>query len=219
MHLPFANRQDAGRRLAAHLGAYASKPDTIVLGLPRGGVAVAYEVATGLHLPLDIFLVRKLGVPKHPELAFGAVASGGVRVLNEPLIAAESLDPAEVERVTRQEMEELARREAVYREGRAAADLAGQHVILIDDGLATGATMMAALRALKPLGARRSTMAVPVGPEPVVDAMDEEVDEIVCPYMPVPFRSVGLWYEDFRAVPDEEVVDYLARAGARYVRG
>lgn len=218
MHLPFADRSDAGKRLATHLAAYASDRNSIVLGLPRGGVPVAYEVAVGLHLPLDIFVVRKLGVPGHEELAFGAVASGGVRVLNEDLIRTESISGMLIEAIAQREIVELARREELYRRDAKPLEVAGRSAIVVDDGLATGASMMAAVRALRALDASKVVVAVPVGPESVVNLFAKEADEVVCPYTPVPFRAVSLWYEDFHPTSDAEVQACLERSARRYAQ-
>lgn len=200
----FADRADAGRLLAEKLAAYADG-DTRVLALPRGGVPVAREVARALHAPLDVFVVRKLGVPGHEELAMGAVASGGVRVLNEDTIAQLGIDAATVEAVTAAERAELQRREAAYRGGLPAHDIAGKTVILIDDGLATGATMFAAVLALRRRNIRKVVVAVPVAPPDTCAALASEVDDIICLATPEPFRGVGAWYRDFRQTSDDEV--------------
>lgn len=218
MHLPFADRSDAGKRLATHLAAYASNRNAVVLGLPRGGVPVAYEVAVGLHLPLDVFVVRKLGVPGHEELAFGAVASGGVQVLNEDLIRAEAISSILIEAIVEREKAELARREQLYRPDVNALEVSGRTAIVVDDGLATGASMMAAVRALRALNASKVVVAVPVGPESVVNMFAKEADEVVCPYTPVPFRAVSLWYEDFHPTTDVEVQECLERSARRYAQ-
>ncbi|HEV2261457.1 MAG TPA: phosphoribosyltransferase [Candidatus Rubrimentiphilum sp.] len=200
----FADRADAGRLLAEKLAAYADG-DTRVLALPRGGVPVASEVARALHAPLDVFVVRKLGVPGHEELAMGAVASGGVRVLNEDTIAQLGIDAATVEAVTAAERAELQRRETAYRGGLPAHDIAGKTVILIDDGLATGATMFAAVLALRRRNIRKVVVAVPVAPPDTCAALASEVDDIICLATPEPFRGVGAWYRDFRQTSDDEV--------------
>src|SRR5438477_7513970 len=200
----FQDRADAGRRLAEKLSAYADG-DTRVLALPRGGVPVAFEVARALNAPLDVFVVRKLGVPGHEELAMGAIASGGVRVLNEDTIAQLRIDQATVDAVTQTELGELNRREAVYRDGLPAHDVAGKTVILIDDGLATGASMYAAVLALRARSPRRTIVAVPVAPRDTCEVIAQYVDEMICAAMPEPFRGVGAWYHDFRQVDDEEV--------------
>jgi predicted phosphoribosyltransferase len=184
-----------------------------VLALPRGGVPVAFEVAEALHAPLDIFLVRKLGVPGHEELAMGAIATGGVRVLNEDVVGYLNINDEVIERVAAREQRELERRERVYRGGRAAPDVRGRTVILVDDGLATGSTMRAAAAALRLQRPARIIVAVPVAAPQTCDEFRTEVDEIVCAATPEPFRGVGLWYEDFSQTTDEEVRELLARAG------
>lgn len=209
----FEDRADAGSRLAEKLSSYANG-DTRVLALPRGGVPVAFEVARALRAPLDVFVVRKLGVPGHEELAMGAIASGGVRVLNEDTIAQLHIDQATVDAVTQAELGELNRREAVYRDGLPAHDVAGKTVILIDDGLATGASMYAAVLALRARSPRRTIVAVPVAPRDTCEAIAQHVDEMVCAATPEPFRGVGAWYHDFRQVDDEEVRLTLRNARA-----
>jgi erythromycin esterase-like protein/predicted phosphoribosyltransferase len=208
----FRNRSEAGRRLAQRLRQYAGRDDVIVLGLPRGGVPVAYEVARELDLPLDVYLVRKLGVPGHEEFAFGAIATGGVRVLNTELI--ERLDlPAEwVEAIDAKERRELARRERVYRGDRPPPELAGRTIILVDDGLATGSTMLAALQAVREDDPAKVVAAAPVAAPEVCEALEAVADEVVCLATPQPLRAVGLWYEDFSEITDEEVRDLLKRA-------
>ena len=210
--LRFRDRSDAGRVLAAELAAFANRPDVIVLALPRGGVPVAYEVARALHAPLDVFLVRKLGLPGQEEFAMGAIASGGVRLLNEEVIRAYGISDAEIESVAEAEERELARREELYRDGRPPPPLAGRTVILIDDGLATGSSMRAAVLALREEHPARIIVAVPVAAAEVCDEFRGEVDEIVCAATPHPFYAVGLWYEDFSQTTDEEVHDLLERA-------
>lgn len=200
----FANRADAGRQLAEKLAAYADE-DTRVLALPRGGVPVGYEVARALGAPLDVFVVRKIGVPGHEELAMGAVASGGVRVLNEETIAQLGIDAATVEAVTAAERAEVQRRETAYRGGLPAHDVTGKTVILTDDGLATGATMFAGVLALRKRNPRKIVVAVPIAPPDTCAALGAEVDEIICLETPEPFRGVGAWYRDFRQTSDEEV--------------
>jgi predicted phosphoribosyltransferase len=207
----FLDRYDAGRRLAAALSHYANQANVLVLGLPRGGVPVAYEVARALHAPLDVFLVRKLGFPGHPELAMGAIATGGVRILDRQLIQMYGVPADAIELVTTQERQELARRERLYRDDRPPPDVRGRTAILIDDGLATGSTMRAAVEALREEGARRIVVAVPVAPPDTCEAMKDEVDEIVCAVTPEPFRAVGIWYADFSETMDDEVRDLLSR--------
>jgi len=202
---PFRDRSEAGRLLAEKLSAYANRSDVLVLALPRGGVPVAYEVARALNVPLDIFLVRKLGVPGYGELAMGAIASGGVRVLNSDVIHHLAISDQAIERVARFEQQELRRRELAYRGDRAAPDVRDRIVILVDDGLATGSTMRAAVRALRLQRPASIVVAVPVAGESTCAAFRKEVDEIVCAKTPEPFRAVGLWYEDFSQTSDEEV--------------
>ena len=208
----FHDRADAGRQLAAHLAHYANRPDVIVLALPRGGVPVGYELARALNVPLDIFLVRKLGLPGHSELAMGAIASGGVRVLNPDVVDMLNVPPQVIERVAKQEQHELERREREYRQGRPPPDVGGKTVILIDDGLATGATMRAAAQALRQLSPARIVVAVPVSAASTCQEFAQEVDEIVCVITPEPFHAVGLWYEDFEQTTDDEVRDLLEAA-------
>lgn len=209
---PFRDRYEAGRQLAAKLSAYAERPGMVVLALPRGGVPVAFEVARALNAPLDVFLVRKLGVPGHEELALGAIASGGVRVLNAEVVRALDIAPDTIEAVTTREEEELARRERAYRDDRPPPEVTGRTVLLVDDGLATGATMRAAVAALRAEDAGRLVVAVPVAAPDTCDAFRAEVDEIVCAVTPEPFYAVGLWYADFTPTTDAEVHDLLARA-------
>lgn len=208
----FLDRYDAGRRLAGALNHYTDRPDVLILGLPRGGVPVAYEVARSLHAPLDVFLVRKLGFPGHPELAMGAIATGGVRILDHQLIQMYRVPADAIERVTAEERKELTRRERLYRDDRPPPDVRGRTVILIDDGLATGSTMRAAVEALREEGARKIVVAVPVAPPDTCEAMKDEVEEIVCAVTPEPFRAVGIWYADFSETADDEVRDLIARA-------
>jgi predicted phosphoribosyltransferase len=207
----FEDRGDAGRRLAAKLSAYADG-DTRVLALPRGGVPVAFEVAGTLHAPLDVFVVRKIGAPGREELAIGAIASGGVRVLHDETIALLGVDPAVIDDITQRESMELERREALYRGGLPAPDVAGCTVILVDDGLATGASMHAALLALRKRLPRRVVVAVPVAPPDTCDALAPYVDDLVVVATPQPFRGVGAWYADFSQTGDEEVRSLLREA-------
>lgn len=207
----FRNRADAGRILAGLLAPYGGKPDVVVLALPRGGVPVAYEVAAELGAPLDVFVVRKLGVPGHEELAMGAIASGGVVVLNQEVAARV---PAEVmRRVVDQEAEELARREATYREGRPPVELSGRLVIVVDDGLATGSSMRAAVEALRAKGPAKVAVAVPCAPRETRDTLAAVVDEVMCAVVPPAFVAVGASYADFTQVTDAEV-RALLRAGS-----
>ena len=208
----FRDRREAGRLLATKLAAYANRPDVIVLALPRGGVPVAYEVARALNAPLDIFLVRKLGVPGYEELAMGAIATGGVRVLNDQLVGGLRIPDYVVDEVAASEQQELARRERLYRGDRPAPDVRGRTVILVDDGLATGATMLAAVKALRQQQPARIVVAVPTASPETCEQLRAEVDDIICAITPEPFHAVGLWYEDFSQTTDEEVRDLLARS-------
>ena len=206
---PFRDRRDAGRQLALALAAYAGRPDVLVLALPRGGVPVAYEVARVLNAPLDVFLVRKLGVPGCEELAFGALATGGVRVLNEELVQRLGIPPRVIAAVTAAERKELQRRRLAYRGHRRPAPVRGRIVILIDDGLATGASIRAALTVLRRARPARIVVAVPVAAPEARAALRVEVDEVVCAWTPEPFHAVGHWYEDFAPTSDGEVRDLL----------
>src|SRR5437763_13459377 len=208
----FPNRAEAGRLLGLKLSKYAGRDDVIVLGLPRGGVPVAYEVAQALRVPLDVFIVRKLGVPGFEELAVGAIASGGVRVLNEDVARALPNADEIIESVTAKETAELQRREQSYRDGRPAPELRGKTIILVDDGLATGATMRAAVAALRQRGAAKIVVAVPVGAADTCREFEHEVDETVCVLAPEWFQAVGQFYEDFSQTSDEEVRELLADA-------
>jgi erythromycin esterase-like protein/predicted phosphoribosyltransferase len=208
---PFRDRSEAGRLLAAQLTAYSNRSDVIVLALPRGGVPVAYEVARALGAPQDVFVVRKLGVPGHEELAMGAVATGDVRVLNDQVVRALHIPDYVIDAVTAQEQQELRRRERLYRGGRPPPDVRGRTVILVDDGLATGATMHAAIKALRQQQPARIVVAVPTAAPETCETLRAEVDEVICAIMPEPFHAVGLWYEDFSQTTDEEVRDLLAR--------
>src|SRR6266540_6465978 len=212
MDRAFPNRIEAGRELAEKLEKYASRDDVIVLGLPRGGVPVANEVAKRLRAPLDVFIVRKLGVPGFEELAAGAIASGGVRVLNEDVMRAIPYADEAIEAVTAKETGELARREQIYREGRPPPELRNRIAILVDDGLATGATMRAAVKALRQRGAAKIVVAVPVGPPDTCREFEDEADEVVCASVPEFFQAVGQYYEDFSQTSDDEVRELLARA-------
>jgi len=208
----FRDRRDAGVRLAARLGAYAGRRDVVVLALPRGGVPVASEVARALRAPLDVFLVRKLGVPFHRELAMGAIASGGVRVLNTAILEAFGILTEAVDAVAREEEAELARRECLYRGDRAAPDVRGKVIVLVDDGLATGATMRAAVTALRRLGPARIVVAVPTASAEACTEMAAAADEVVCAETPEPFLAVGASYEDFSETTDADVRRLLAQA-------
>jgi putative phosphoribosyl transferase len=208
----FQNRTDAGRRLAQRLLAYANRPDVLVLALPRGGVPVAFEIARELKAPLDVFVVRKLGVPGQEELAMGAIASGGSCVLNQHLIRAIGITQDEVNAVIAQEKRELQRRQRLYRADRPYPDLRHRTVILVDDGLATGASMYAAVTALRKLEPARLIVAVPVAAKEVCDRFGHIVDEMVCVQTPDPFDGVGRWYADFSQTTDDEVRELLMRA-------
>ncbi|HEX6308163.1 MAG TPA: phosphoribosyltransferase [Longimicrobiales bacterium] len=218
-NLRFPDRTDAGRRLAADLQEYAGREDVVVLGLPRGGIPVAYEVARALDAPLDVFLVRKLGVPGHEEYAMGAIASGGVRVLNRDVTREIGISEEAISRVAAQEQIELERRERAYRRDRPEPDFRGKVVILVDDGLATGSTMRAAATALRAHEPARIVVAVPVAARETCDQLRGIVDEVVCTRQPEPFMAVGLWYEDFSQTTDEEVRDLLERAQTSSTHG
>lgn len=205
MQGPFANRREAGVELASNLRHYAGRSDVVVLALPRGGVPVAFEVAESLNAPLEVFLVRKLGMPGQPEFAMGAIASGGVRVLNDDVVRWYSIPDAAIERITREEQAELERREREYRQGRALPDLRDRVVILIDDGLATGSTMRAAVQAVRQHQPARVVVAVPVGAPSTCQEFADVTDETVCARTPEPFAAVGYWYRDFSQTTDDEV--------------
>ncbi len=211
----FRDRREAGRVLARLLSDYAGRDDVVVLALPRGGVPVAYELARALGAPLDVFVVRKLGVPGHEEHAMGAIAGGGVLVLDEGIVRGLGISNAEIERAVAGERRELERREAAYRRNRAPPDLGGKTVILVDDGLATGATMRAAALAVRRYDPARVVVAVPVASAETCDEFRDDVDEIVCAVTPAPFHAVGLWYEDFSQTSDEEARALLASAAER----
>jgi len=215
MERAFANRTEAGLLLGEKLQKYAGRDDVIVLGLPRGGVPVAFEVAQRLGAPLDVFVVRKLGVPGFEELAAGAIASGGVRVLNQDVVRALPNAEEAIESVTARETAELERREEKYRDGRPAPELRDRIVILVDDGLATGATMRAAVEALRRSGAAKIVVAVPVGPPDTCHELEEQADETICLSMPEFFQAVGQYYEDFSQTSDEDVREILLRGAQR----
>jgi len=215
MQSRFRNRRDAGRRLAAELREYAGRADVIVLALPRGGVPVGFEVATALGVPLDVFVVRKLGLPWHEELAMGALASGGVRILDHDLIRTARVSDDDLLRVTAQEQAELERRERRYRGGRQFPPLDHMTVILVDDGLATGASMRAAVAALRKDNPSRIVVAVPVAASETCDAFRSVADQIICAETPEPFEAVGLWYDDFSQTTDDEVFELLERSRTR----
>lgn len=211
-HRPFKNRTEAGRQLAKRLGAYARRPDAVVLALPRGGVPVGFAVAQRLGIALDILVVRKLGMPGHEEFAMGAVGSGGVRVLQPGVPGLMGVTPEAVEAVSAREVAELQRRERAYRGGRPPLDLAGRIAILVDDGVATGSTMLAAIEVARRLGPRMLVLAIPVAPPDTAAALEARVDDFVCLSTPLYFRAVGQWYDTFDQTSDEEVQDLLATA-------
>jgi putative phosphoribosyl transferase len=211
----FRDRSEAGRLLADKLSpGYPGRPDVLVLALPRGGVPVGYEVASALHAPLDVFIVRKLGVPGHEEFAMGAVATGGVRVLNEHVVRALGIPDYVIDSMAAWEEQELRRRELLYRGNRPPPEVRGKTVILVDDGLATGSTMLAAVQALRRQKPARIVVAVPVAAPDTCELLKPEVDEIVCAATPEPFYAVGLWYQNFCQTTDEEVRELLARSGS-----
>jgi putative phosphoribosyl transferase len=212
MPLPFQDRREAGRLLASKLSGFRNRSDVLVLALPRGGVPVGFEVAIALGAALDVFLVRKLGVPGHEELAFGAIATGGVRVLNQDVVHSLRMSQDQIEAVATREQAELERRERTYRGDRPAPDPAGRTVILVDDGLATGATMLAAARALRQENPKEIVVAVPVASPEACAEFRPEVDKIVCAVTPEPFYAVGVWYQDFTQTTDEEVHQLLEKA-------
>jgi predicted phosphoribosyltransferase len=208
----YRDRVDAGKQLATKLGDYANRDDVLVLALPRGGVPVAYEVAKALRAPLDIFLVRKLGVPGHEELAMGAISTGGVRVLNDDVVNYLGISTDVIDAVAEEELKELERRERAYRGKRAEPNISDKTVILVDDGLATGSTMRAAVAALRQQEPARIVVAVPVSATQTCDEYRMGVDEIICAKTPEPFIGVGMWYRDFSQTSDEEVRQILAQA-------
>ena len=212
----FRDRAEAGRLLAQKLKAYAQQRDVLVLALPRGGVPVAFEVAQALHAPLDVFLVRKLGVPGHEELAMGAIASWGARVLNDDVVRELHISDNVIERVAARERRELERRDRSYRAGRPAPNVRGRTIILVDDGLATGSTMRAAIAALRQQRPVRIVVAVPVGSPETCAEFQDEADEAICALTPEPFYAVGVWYQDFSQTTDEEVHDLLEEATAGF---
>jgi putative phosphoribosyl transferase len=215
----FTDRVDGGRALAGLLSRYAGEPGILVLALPRGGVPVGYEVARRLGAELDVFVVRKLGVPGHEELAMGAIASGGVRVVAEDVVSAVGVSRDELERVAAREAAEVARREERYRGGRPPVEVRGRTVIVVDDGVATGSTMKAAVAALRRLGPNRLVVAVPVGAPETIAELEGQADEVVCALTPPVFQAVGLWYDDFAQTEDEEVRAVLAAAARERAQG
>jgi predicted phosphoribosyltransferase len=214
MQRPFATRREAGEKLAQKLSDYAGHKDVLVLALPRGGVPVAYEIARRLHAPLDVFLVRKLGVPGHEELAMGAIAVGGVRVLNEEVTTSLEIPTSVIDAVAEREQQELYRRERLYRDDRPALDVRGRAVILVDDGLATGSTMRAAAAAMGMMQPAKLIVAVPVAAPETCDQLKREVDDVVCFLTPEPFMAVGAWYTNFSQTSDDEVRELLQRAAS-----
>jgi putative phosphoribosyl transferase len=212
----YRNRIDAGKQLAARLRDYADRDDVLVWALPRGGVPVAYEVAKALRAPLDIFLVRKLGVPGHEELAMGAISTGGVRVLNEDVVYYLQIPESVIDAIAAIELRELERRERAYRGDRPDPNVQGKTIILVDDGLATGSTMRAAAAALRQQNPARIVVAVPVSASQTCDQYRMGVDEIICARTPEPFHGVGMWYEDFSQTTDEEVRELLEKAKSEY---
>ncbi|HSA92015.1 MAG TPA: phosphoribosyltransferase [Terriglobales bacterium] len=216
--MAFYDRADAGRQLASRLSKYRNRPGVLVLALPRGGVPVGFEVAAALEAPLDVFLVRKLGVPFQPELAMGALASGGTRVLNPLVTEALALAPEIMESVVAREQAELERRERVYRSGRPAPEVKGKTVILVDDGIATGSTMRAAVLALREQAAKEIVVAVPVAPQSAVAELSSLADELVCVLEPLEFLAIGEWYQDFAQLTDQEVNRLLQQAAQPVTR-
>jgi putative phosphoribosyl transferase len=212
-HVPtrFADRREAGAALAGDLRMYRGRTDLVVLALPRGGVPVAYEVARSLNAPLDVLIVRKLGAPGHPEFAIGAIASGGIRVLDRDSIAANAISERALAAVVQRETAEVVRRERVYRDNRPPVAIKGQVVIVVDDGLATGATMHAAVLALRQQRPAGIVVAVPVGSRQACEMLGEVADQVICALTPEPFAAVGLWYEDFSETTDDEVRQLLAQ--------
>lgn len=217
--MEFQDRRDAGKCLAAALIQYRDRTDVIVLGLPRGGIPVAFEIARELHLPMDVFVVRKLGVPGHEELAMGAIAAGGILVTNERVMRVYSLPSNVIESVIAKETRELNRRQMLYRDDRPWPDLQGWTILLVDDGLATGATMRAAVEALRQQSPSRIVVAVPVGAADSCAQMAKAADEVVCLETPDPFKAVGYWYRAFEATTDEEVRKLLSESAAPPLAG
>ena len=211
---PYRDRREAGQVLAAHIREQYHATDPVVLALPRGGVPVGLEVARAFDAPMDVFLVRKLGVPRQPELAMGAIATGGYELLNHELIAQLGIGPLQVAEVADRETAELRRRETLYRAGKPPLSVRGRVTFLIDDGLATGFTMRAAIGALREHGAKRLIVAAPVGSEDACTDILPEVDALICPFLPEPFHAVGRWYRNFETTPDREVQECLAAAAA-----
>ncbi|OLF53681.1 phosphoribosyltransferase [Pseudomonas chlororaphis] len=219
LQMTLRDRQAAGQGLVEALHKYRGRPDVIVLALPRGGVPVAWEIARALDVRLELMLVRKLGVPGHEELAMGAIASGGIRLLNQDVLHHHPVSDAQLQAVTARETQELRRREQAYRGARAAPELRGQVLILVDDGLATGASMHAAVQAARLQHPARIVVAVPLAPQETVDALGFEVDELICPITPLWFVSIGTGYVDFTQTSDREVIELLQRAWQRPCEG
>lgn len=211
----YRDRSDAGRRLAARLTHHAGDPSVLVLGLPRGGVPVAAEVADALGAPLDVYVVRKLGVPGQRELAMGAIGSGGVRVMNDRVLRAAGVAPEEIEEVIREEERELERRERTLRGERPPPEVEGRTIVLVDDGIATGSTMRAAIAALQARGARKIVVAVPIAASETCAELAGEVDEVVCAATPDPVRAISIWYEDFGQTTDAQVRELVESAALR----
>ena len=209
---PYRDRVDAGRVLASKLQNYANTPDVLILGLPRGGVVVAYEVAMALHADLDVYIVRKLGAPYQPELAMGAIAEGGILLLNDAVVNYLSISREIIEATAAEEMKELERRQHVYRNGRDAPRIQGRTVILVDDGVATGSTMKVAIKAVRRREPAKLVVAVPVGAPSTVLELRDETDEVICVREPEPFMAVGSWYNDFEQTDDDEVKSLLQKA-------
>lgn len=216
---PFKDRRDAGKKLAQQLTAYAGRQNLLILALPRGGVPVAYEIALALNAPLDIFIVRKLGLPGREELAIGAIATGGVRVLNRDIIRMLSVPDEVINFVARRELQELQRREKLYRGDQPSPDVRDRTIILVDDGLATGASMRAAIAGLRAQQPARIIVAVPTAAQDVCETFRSEVDEVVCAITPEPFYGVGRWYENFSQTTDEEVRILLEEANRQFLYG
>jgi len=208
----FRDRSQAGRLLGQLLAQYKNRPDVLVLALPRGGVPVAYGVAHVLHAPLDVFIVRKLGVPGHEELAMGAIASGGIRTLNPSIIQEFNIPEAAIESATDREVKELARREKLYRADKPAPNISGHTVIIVDDGLATGSTMRVAVAALRRQNPAKIVVAVPIASAETCHELQNDADEVICAVTPEPFHAVGLWYEDFNQTSDAEVTELIRGA-------
>lgn len=211
MKMPISDRTEAGRALARELSDYTNRNDVIVLALPRGGVPVAYEIATALGIKMDLMLVRKLGCPGWSELAMGAIASGGIRVMNDDVIQGYRISQDDIDRVARRELDELKRRDRAYRGDRPLPDLAGKSVILVDDGVATGATMFAAIDAVKQQSAAEVIVAIPVAPRETVAGLSRRADKVIYLATPAPFNAIGQWYRNFDQVSDKVVIDLLDR--------